>query len=108
MPTMAPPPQHQDDDEEYDFDDPRFVLEPLPTTSSAPLSYAAKRKLNIQRGLDKGRTHAPSRQQREREAREEGLAQNLLTKAVGEEGESTALKMMRSVPSTLCTHVQAH
>ena len=84
-----------DEEEEYDYDDPRFEATPVASTST--LTYAEKRNAALRKGLDKGRTHAPSRKQREVEAREEGLSRNLLTSRSEDGGaqESTALKMMR-------------
>lgn len=78
--------------EELDFDDPSFLVE----AEAKELTYAEKRKRQIIRAEERGRSNnMKSRRQREEEAREEGLRTNLLSKAKEEQGESKALRMMR-------------
>ncbi|KAL8279948.1 hypothetical protein RQP46_007529 [Phenoliferia psychrophenolica] len=85
------------DEEEYDFDDPRFLIEA--PSSTKELSYAEKRKRKLASSFDKGRTHQRSRKQQEEDARAEGLATNLIARDTLE-GESKALRMMKGMGFT--------
>lgn len=83
------------DEEEYDFDDPRFLL--VATPAPAELSYAEKRKRKLASSFDKSRSNPRSRKQQEEDARAEGLATNLIARDTEEGGESKALRMMKCV-----------
>ncbi|KAM0749700.1 hypothetical protein T439DRAFT_381272 [Meredithblackwellia eburnea MCA 4105] len=85
------------DDEEIDFDDPRFLLVDVPAQQD--LSYAEKRRRTLAKSEERNRNHRDGRslKQREAEAREEGLRTNLIAKDTEEGGSSKALKMMKGM-----------
>lgn len=90
-----------EEEEECDYDDPRFLLS-ASTPTTKDLSYAEKRKRDIIRGIEKGSSNnKKSLKQEEEERREEGLRTNLIVQAAlagdvaGGGGGSKALKMMK-------------
>lgn len=85
--------------DDWDFDDPRFLLsaEQAPAPTAAPLTYAERRRRDLARSearMREGQARG-SRQEREEEARLEGLATNLMVKETEEGRESKAMRMMR-------------
>lgn len=102
------------DEAELDYDDPSFLLDLAPSsTSTATLSYAERRQQKLKATQQKILLNTQPRTGRlaEIQRREEGLAKNLITQRdegdTEGEGESKALKMMRSVPS-FCLLARLH
>ncbi|SGY22790.1 BQ5605_C019g08857 [Microbotryum silenes-dioicae] len=88
-----------EDEEDIDFDDPRFLIDPAPSSSSSfELTYADRRRKMIGRGREKARASSfeqskVGRAEREREVREEGLRRDLIREEVGNVG----LRMMKNM-----------
>lgn len=89
-------------DAELDYDDPSFLIDTPSTTatSNSSSSYAERRqqKLNLTQQNRLLNAQPKTGRAAEVQRREEGLAKNLITFRKDEEGEgeSKALKMMRS------------
>ncbi|SCV71823.1 BQ2448_4517 [Microbotryum intermedium] len=89
-----------EDDEDIDFDDPRFLVEPTTNTSSNELTYADRRRKTVGRGREKAliNQRKGGRGERERQVREEGLRRDLLKEGNGERGGgNVGLRMMKNM-----------
>ncbi|GAA6040911.1 hypothetical protein JCM8097_003183 [Rhodosporidiobolus ruineniae] len=91
--------------DDLDYDDPRLLAAlSAPSTSSADLSYADRRKRTLAQQQDRGRNAPKTGKQEEVEARERGLGTNLIEQEVerSKDGgeESRAMRMMRAMGFT--------
>ncbi|SCZ88832.1 BZ3500_MvSof-1268-A1-R1_Chr2-1g04665 [Microbotryum saponariae] len=100
-----------EEEEDIDFDDPRFLIEPAPnaSTSSFELTYADRRRRTVGRGREKAwasnfEQSKVGRAEREREVREEGLRRDLIREEEEEVGQvgrggrgNVGLRMMKYV-----------
>ncbi|KAM0791200.1 hypothetical protein ACM66B_005682 [Microbotryomycetes sp. NB124-2] len=97
-PTTAPP----DDDDDVDFDDPRFLVDVAPREQE--LTYAERRRKTVGRGRHHhSNNNNNSIKQREQEERERGLSTSLFerqhnaTHESPQQHDSAALRMMKQM-----------
>ncbi|KAK4048344.1 hypothetical protein OIV83_004866 [Microbotryomycetes sp. JL201] len=99
---MTPPAATLEDDDEVDFDDPRFLVDVTPREDE--LTYAERRRKTVGRGRHNNHNNK-SIKQREQEERERGLSTSLFDRqpppAIANAGappqDSAALRMMKQM-----------
>ncbi|GAA5988246.1 hypothetical protein JCM11641_002099 [Rhodosporidiobolus odoratus] len=83
--------------DDLDYDDPRLLAALSEPRPSAELSYNERRKRTVAAQQERGRSNPKTQQQREEEAREEGLSTNLIARDTLAGEDSRGLKMMKAM-----------